>query len=100
MLRCILDYINLAFWWTAYMLFKVMISIIYLVTPCNLIKKQIIEDLESTGIKVTFDKDEVGKYDTSKYTVELVVNDNRFFKRFFDTSLGIAESYAVSMRFG
>jgi hypothetical protein len=82
------------------MLFKVLIRIIYLLAPCGLIKKQIVKDLESTGIKVTFDKAEVGTYDKSKYTVELVVNDNRFFKRFFDTSLGIGESYAVSKRYG
>jgi hypothetical protein len=91
----VLDYLNLAFWSTTFMLFKVFIKIIHLLTPRSFIKNIITKDLESTGMKVTFNKAEIGKYDKTKYTVELVVNDDRFFKRIFDTSLGIAESYAV-----
>jgi hypothetical protein len=93
-MRCVLDYVNLAFWSTMWMLFNIVTTIAMLVAgPC--IKKQITRDLESVGIKVTFNRKDIGKYDKSKYTVELVVNDDRFFKKLFDTSRGAAESYAV-----
>jgi hypothetical protein len=94
-MRCVFDYLNLAFWRTIYMLFTVAVNIAMLLAG-SCIKKQVAKDLESVGIKVTFNISDTGKYDTSKYTVELVIHNDRFFKRlFFDTSRGVAESYAV-----
>jgi hypothetical protein len=93
-MRVVLDYLNLVFWWTVLMLVKGMIRTILFFTPISY-KKKIITQNKESKVKVTFNKDEVGKYDKNKYTCELVIHDNRFYHRVFDTSLGIGESYAV-----
>jgi hypothetical protein len=94
-MRVVLDYVNLCFWWTLSKLCTGLVRTIQFLTPRSFVKAKVIKYLQWKGIKVTCNKDDIGKYDKSKYTVELVINDDRFFKRCFDSSLGIGESYMV-----
>ena len=91
----VIDYVNLFFWWSLSKLCTGLVRTLQFLTPRSFVKAKVIKYLQWKGIKVTCNKDEIGKYDKSKYTVELVINDDRFFKRCFDSSLGIGESYAV-----
>jgi hypothetical protein len=98
MIRVVLDYVNLAFWWTMFTLYVSMINAIRFFVPRSLVKAKVIQVFESIGIKVTCKEDkeeEIGKYDKSKYTVELVVNDDRFFQHRFGSSVEFGEQYLV-----
>lgn len=95
MMRVVLDYVNLIFWWTMFTLYTSMINAIRFLVPRSLVKAKVIQVFESIGIKVTCNKDEIGKYDKSKYTVELVVNDDRFFQHRFGSSVEFGEQYLV-----
>jgi hypothetical protein len=97
LLRIVVDYVNLAFWWTAFTLYVSMINAMRFLVPRRIVQQKAIHVFESIGIKVTCrSQGEVpGKYDKDKYSVELVVNDDRFFQHRFGSSVEFGEQYLV-----
>jgi hypothetical protein len=94
------EYANLFYWWTLFHLNSLFLRFVYTAAPFSLIKKRIIAVMETVGVKVTCcDTDKIvgNKLDKSKYEVELVVKDYRFFYKVFDASLGLGEAYMVSI---
>jgi hypothetical protein len=99
MLVVLREYANLFYWWTLFHLNSLFLRFVYTVAPFALLKKRIIAIMGTVGVKVTAccdnEKAEGKKLDKSKYQVELVVKDHRFFYKVFDASLGLGEAYMV-----
>lgn len=91
----VVDYLSLAYWSTLLTLCMGAVRTLQFLTPLSFAKKKVTSYLGKKGIKITCDwEEEVGKYDKNQYKVELVVHDDRFFKRCFHSTLGLGESYS------
>jgi hypothetical protein len=103
MLVAVREYSSLFYWWTLFYLNSLFLRFIYTITPLETLKKKITEYSATVGIKVTCVNDEIAgkkkqKLDKNKYTVEVLVKDDRFFYKIFDATLGIGEAYMVRMK--
>jgi hypothetical protein len=96
MLVALREYASLCYWWTLFHLNSLFLRFVYTITPLSVLKEKIIDISATVGIKLTCDVSEFGKkLDKSKYTVEVLVKDDRFFYKIFDATLGIGEAYMV-----
>ena len=96
MLVALREYASLCYWWTLFHLNSLFLRLVYTISPLSVLKQKIIDISATVGIKLTCDVAEFGKkLDKSKYTVEVLVKDDRFFYKIFDATLGIGEAYMV-----
>jgi hypothetical protein len=96
MLVALREYASLFYWGALFNLNSLFLRFVYTVAPFSALKNRVIEIFGTVGVKVTCDKDEIGKkLDKSMYKAELVVKDDRFFYKVFDATLGIGEAYMV-----
>lgn len=96
MLVVLREYATLGYWTTLFNAYSMFLRFVYCIAPFSVLEKKIIAIFDEVGIKATYDKAELGKYDKSKYTVELWVKDKQFLYKVLDTSLGLGEAYMVS----
>jgi hypothetical protein len=95
MLVVLREYAALAYWLTLFKAYSLFLRFVYCVAPFSVLEKKILTIFDEIGVKVTYDKKEVGMYDKSKYKVELWVKDKNFFYRVLDTTLGMGEAFMV-----
>jgi hypothetical protein len=95
MLVVLREYATLAYWTTLFNAYSLFLKFVYCIAPFSVLEKKVLAIFDEVGVKVTYDKAELGKYDKNKYKVEIWVKDKQFFYRVLDTTLGIGEAYMV-----